>query len=109
MIALTKEKREELIEVIEESLPIMRAQLISPYSRKDMMEHIKIYEVALASLTADPVNPADCFDPVYLFPPVPEINFPDKDKLPGWARDHEDALDWYEAEIKIINGLGGVE
>lgn len=30
-------------------------------------------QIALASLTAEPVDPADCFQPVYLVPPVPVI------------------------------------
>jgi len=32
---------------------------------------MKLAKIALAALTAKPVDPADCFQPVYLAPPVP--------------------------------------
>lgn len=65
MIALTKEKREKLIKGIKGYL----------YVCEDDFDRI-VYEVALASLMAEPVNPADCFDTVYLYPPVAEIKLP---------------------------------
>lgn len=116
MIALTESRKLELIEecktVMDESSPDG--------------DIYPIYAIALASLTAEPAyyvfkhpngklfhslvdesckGHNDVY-PVFTAPPVPEIKLPDRDKLPGWARNHEDSLDWYESEIKRLNGLG---
>lgn len=48
--ALTQIEREELIALIESSLPIMRSQVQLPYANKDVAKHIKIYEVAYGLL-----------------------------------------------------------
>lgn len=90
-------------------------------------------EIALSSLTAEPLGivnrgrvsdygehpdaKVDCTHPqagwenfqdgfqLYAAPPVSTLKLPDKDELPGWARNHEDSLDWYEAEIRRLNGM----
>lgn len=70
MIALTKEKREDLANYA-------RARLASHVVHGGCSDEEEIFKIALTSLTAGPVNPADCFEPVYLSPPVPEIKEPD--------------------------------
>lgn len=74
MIALRKEKREELTAFINASIE----QRCTVYTLEKQRELETLRDhIALASLTAGPVNPADCFEPVYLSPPVPEIKEPD--------------------------------
>lgn len=53
MIALTQENREELIGVIEKALPVMRNEASLPYSNRELSKHVEVYELALASLTAE--------------------------------------------------------
>ncbi|WP_241597749.1 hypothetical protein [Rosenbergiella epipactidis] len=121
MIALTQEKREELNTFINASIE----QRCTVYTLKKQRELEELRDqIALASLTAEPVLHAVDSDvedkmytalcnehedgsyPLFTPPPVPEIKLPDRDKLPGWARNHEDSLDWYESEIKRLNGWG---
>lgn len=92
-----------------------------------------IYRIALTSLTAEPVGvvnrgrvsdynehpdaKVDCTHPqsgwenfqdgfqLYAAPPVSTLRLPDKNELSGWARNHEDSLDWYEAEIRRLNRM----
>ena len=123
MIALTEKQRSELILFCSGELkvnnPLKRAQLIQ---WRD--------QIALASLTAETVNPADCFEPVYLSPPVPETKLPHElmDLVNAVEFYHEvkaenpptetgmwkDAYDWIKKAaveaapvIKRLNGLGG--
>lgn len=114
MIALTQEQRGDLIFEVSKFLDE------NTFLRSTVEK--QVYEIALASLTAVPVNPADCFEPVYLSPPVPEINFPDEEDCESGLKRHglrmksegisqlsdgfRCGFAWHENEIKRLNGLG---
>ncbi|SER16876.1 hypothetical protein SAMN05216522_11313 [Rosenbergiella nectarea] len=131
MIALTQERKIALIEHADEIKDRLSeyGYPFQPHKTKQLLD------IALASLTAEPKvfihhNMLDSMTgeggrvcgrvwnsstdeisnegriPLFTASPVPEIKLPDRDKLPGWARNHEDSLGWYESEIKRLNGLG---
>ncbi|SER25965.1 hypothetical protein SAMN05216522_11740 [Rosenbergiella nectarea] len=105
MIAVTKEQREELISHGKELIERISDHGDSMYPSRT----IKIIEIALAALTVEPVNPADCFEPVYLSPPIPEIIFPEvKTRVVDGLLDIARDVAWWECidEIKRINKLG---
>lgn len=130
MIALTQEKREELIFRNSEKLKTLKdavKQTAYESLREKLEFEIESTEILLASLKAEPIGKFNSFyfqdempmfsiseaksygimigvDYAYASPPVPEVKFPDRDKLPGWARNYDDSLDWYETEIKRLNG-----
>ena len=56
MIALTQDKREELIALIEKSLPVMNAQAVMRSETSEFKKHIEIYEIALAVLGGNGIS-----------------------------------------------------
>lgn len=132
MIALTKEKREELTKFakatlnsfngIEPENPNQYDDCLSEYTQKCM-------EIALASLTEVPKvfawevpkfrgssnrvtelcqSNSEGAYPLFTSPPVPEIKRPDLLDIPD-GLDLESAMaaiNWYETETKRLNGLG---
>lgn len=129
MIALTKEKREELKVTCEQ---IISGWIqVSGYGMNERI--IDIAEIALASLTSGPIYQEKRFfesrgelieywddinkstyihesqrRALYTAPPVPEIKFPDLLDIPDGLdlTSAMAAIYWYEMETKRLNGLG---
>ncbi|SER25940.1 hypothetical protein SAMN05216522_11739 [Rosenbergiella nectarea] len=128
MIALTKEKREELANYA-------RARLASHVVHGGCSDEEDIFKIALVALTAEPVLYAVDSDvedkiytalcnkhevgayPLYTAPPVPEIKFPEKPDYSGDFTSFKDPVSaykdgvvdghrWYEKALKRLNGLG---
>lgn len=127
MIALTQEKREELIGHYITLIDWFNERLSSCLNDFDRgaIESSKLTtEIALASLTAIPFGweiAGNIFptleealkpgyigtpEPIYDKPPVSEIKFPNRNEIPDWVMDDDDFCTWYEAETKRLNGWG---
>lgn len=67
MPVLSEQEREALISLAK--IEVKRWKSCADQQRGGFM--VELMEIALAALTAKPVDPADCFCEVYLAPPVP--------------------------------------
>jgi len=118
MKPITEERQQELIEYI-------KSVLSAHIQRGGDSDEEDVFKIALASLTAEPVvwEIAGCIfsteaealkpgfrgtpEPLYEYPPIPVINFPNPHDIPdGYDLDSCMAtVQWYQSEVKRLNGL----
>ena len=129
MIALTQEKREELVSRLKIYIRTTETAIKAGLATEEDLFNLEVRKIALAALTAEKRATVDVVGVIwnewkpdvgtFLFtaPPVPEIKFPEKPDYSGEFTSFKDPVSaykdgvvdghkWYEKAFKRLNGWG---